>query len=242
MPTRLDLNADLGEGFGAWKSGDDDALLRVITSANVACGFHAGDPSIMRRVCERAVEHGVAIGAQVGYRDLAGFGRRRIDIAPDDLTAEVLYQLGALAGFARAAGDRVRYLKPHGALYNTAARDPVQAGAIVAALKLWTEPLPVLTQAGSGVGSAGNRGRITRRRRGIRRPGLPADGLLQPRTEPGRGAARCRRRSWPGRSGWPAPAGFRAVTGEQIRSRPGRSAYTVTPRARSRSPERCAPG
>src|SRR5579875_1057131 len=84
-PVRIDLNADLGEGFGIWRLGDDEALLDVVTSANVACGFHAGDPVTMRRVCSVAAERGVAIGAQVGYRDLAGFGRRRIDVAPDDL-------------------------------------------------------------------------------------------------------------------------------------------------------------
>ncbi len=145
---RLDLNADLGEGFGHWQLGDDEALLDVVTSANVACGFHAGDPMIMRRVCEQAVARGVAIGAQVSYRDLAGFGRRRIDMEPDELTAEVLYQLGALDGFARAAGDRVRYLKPHGALYSAAATDPVQAGAIVAAVRAWPVALPLLTLPG----------------------------------------------------------------------------------------------
>lgn len=145
---RLDLNADLGEGFGRWRLGDDEALLDVVTSANVACGFHAGDPMIMRRVCEQAVERGVAIGAQVSYRDLAGFGRRRIDMEPAELTAEVLYQLGALDGFARVAGDRVRYLKPHGALYSAAASDPVQAAAIVAAVRAWPTPLPLLTLPG----------------------------------------------------------------------------------------------
>ena len=96
----VDLNSDLGEGFGQWRLGGDDALLGVVTSANVACGFHASDPSIMHRVCARAAETGVAIGAQVGYRDLAGFGRRFIDVEPDELTADVLYQIGALEAFA----------------------------------------------------------------------------------------------------------------------------------------------
>ncbi|HKC29357.1 MAG TPA: LamB/YcsF family protein, partial [Jatrophihabitans sp.] len=117
---RIDLNADLGEGFGLWRLGDDEALLDVITSANVACGFHAGDPRTMRRICDEAADRGVVIGAQVGYQDLRGFGRRRIEIDPDDLAADVLYQLGALDGCARAAGTGVRYVKPHGALYNTA--------------------------------------------------------------------------------------------------------------------------
>src|SRR2546430_5916323 len=129
----MDLNADLGECFGVWRLGDDDALLSLLTSANVACGFHAGDPSTMRRVCAAAVSRGVAIGAQVGYRDLAGFGRRRIEYDPAELRDDVLYQLGALDGFARMAGDRVRYVKPHGALYNTAVTDEGQAGAVVSA-------------------------------------------------------------------------------------------------------------
>ena len=140
----IDLNADLGESFGAWRLGDDDALLELVTSANVACGFHAGDPVTMRRVCARAAERGVRIGAQVGYRDLAGFGRRRIDIDPEDLTAEVIYQLGALDAFARASGSRVRYVKPHGALYNTAADDSGQASAIAAAVAAVDPELLVL--------------------------------------------------------------------------------------------------
>src|SRR3569833_2955415 len=104
----IDLNADLGEGFGPWRLGDDLDLLSIVTSANVACGFHAGDPLIMRRTCAAAVERGVTIGAQVSYRDLAGFGRREMDVAPDELTAEVLYQIAALDGVARAEGGRVR--------------------------------------------------------------------------------------------------------------------------------------
>src|SRR5689334_8306184 len=147
----IDLNADLGEGFGRWPLGDDDALLAVVTSANVACGFHAGDPSIMRRVCAGAVERGVRIGAQVGYRDLAGFGRRAIDYDPDELTADVLYQVGALDAFARAAGDRVRYVKPHGALYNRIVHDEAQAAAVVAAVAAYDRSLPRLGLPGSAV-------------------------------------------------------------------------------------------
>jgi UPF0271 protein len=141
---QIDLNADLGEGFGIWRLGDDRALLDVVTSANIACGFHAGDPTIMRTTCEMAIERGVAIGAQVGYRDLAGFGRRAIAIAPDDLAADVLYQLGALDAFARAAGDRIRYLKPHGALYHAAASDQAIARAVVRAAREFSPTLPVL--------------------------------------------------------------------------------------------------
>ncbi len=124
----VDLNSDLGEGFGIWKLGDDEALLDIVTSANVACGFHAGDPNILRRVCDAAVSRGVSIGAQVSYRDLAGFGRRSIDVDAATLTNDVIYQIGALDGFARVAGSRVRYVKPHGALYNRTVHDGAAGG------------------------------------------------------------------------------------------------------------------
>jgi len=145
----VDLNSDLGEGFGQWTLGDDDALLGVVTSANVACGFHAGDPVILRRVCDRAASAGVAIGAQVGYRDLAGFGRRFVDVEPDALTQDVLYQVGALEAFARVAGTRVRYVKPHGALYNTIVAHEDQAAAVVRAVAEYDRTLPVLGLPGS---------------------------------------------------------------------------------------------
>ena len=145
----MDLNADLGEGFGRWELGDDDALLDVVTSANVACGFHAGDGVTMRRVCERAAERGVAIGAQVGYRDLAGFGRRFVDVEPYALTQDVLYQLGALQAFAAVAGSRVRYVKPHGALYNAIVGHEEQAAAVVQAVLEHDPALPVLGLPGS---------------------------------------------------------------------------------------------
>ncbi|MGH3411457.1 MAG: LamB/YcsF family protein [Marmoricola sp.] len=145
----IDLNADLGESFGQWQLGDDESLLGVVTSANVACGFHAGDPTVLRRACDLAAERGVVIGAQVGYRDLAGFGRRFIDVAPDELTNDVLYQIGALEAFARVAGTRVRYLKPHGALYNAIVHHRAQAAAVVEAVRLYDPALPVLGLPGS---------------------------------------------------------------------------------------------
>jgi 5-oxoprolinase (ATP-hydrolysing) subunit A len=151
---RIDLNADLGEGFGVWRLGDDESLLPLITSANVACGFHAGDPVTMRRVCVGAARHGVAIGAQVSYRDLAGFGRRRMDMAADELAADVLYQIGALDACARSAGVRVRYVKPHGALYNTAADDPRQAAAVAAGVVAYGASLPLLGLPGSALATA----------------------------------------------------------------------------------------
>ncbi|MET7388486.1 5-oxoprolinase subunit PxpA [Streptomyces sp. NPDC005385] len=142
--TRIDLNADLGEGFGRWRLTDDEQLLSVVTSANVACGFHAGDAATMRRVCELAAERGVRIGAQVSYRDLAGFGRRAMDVPSDELAAEVAYQIGALEVFARAAGSRVAYVKPHGALYNRIVHDEEQAAAVVEGVALAGAGLPVL--------------------------------------------------------------------------------------------------
>ncbi|WP_432883348.1 LamB/YcsF family protein [Kribbella sp. CA-245084] len=145
----MDLNADMGEGFGSWSMGDDSALLDVVTSANVACGFHAGDPSTMRRATAEAVERGVAIGAHVGYADKPGFGRRFLDIEPAALRDEVVYQLGALDAFARIAGDRVRYVKPHGALYNTIGHHVEQATAVVAAVAEYDKTLPVLGLPGS---------------------------------------------------------------------------------------------
>jgi UPF0271 protein len=149
----MDLNADLGEGFGSWHMTDDEALLSVVTSANVACGFHAGDAVTMRRVCELAAARGVRIGAHVAYRDLAGFGRRSMDVPPDELAADVAYQIGALEAFARAAGTRVAYVKPHGALYNRVVHDAEQAAAVVDGIRLaggaGHAPLAVLGLPGS---------------------------------------------------------------------------------------------
>jgi UPF0271 protein len=148
-PAAVDLNADLGESYGTWRLGDDEALLSVVTSANIACGFHAGDPLTIRRACAAAVARGVTIGAQVSYHDLAGFGRREMTVPAAELTAEVLYQVAALDGVARAEGGRVGYVKPHGALYNRIARDPEQAGAVVAAIAAYDPALPLLTLPGS---------------------------------------------------------------------------------------------
>jgi UPF0271 protein len=181
----IDLNSDLGEGFGVWTLGDDEALLEVVTSANVACGFHAGDPDILRRVCALAAERGVAIGAHVGYRDLAGFGRRAMDVEPHRLTNDVIYQIGALDGFARVAGTRVRYVKPHGALYNTAVHDEGQAAAVVEAIHLYDESLPVMGLPGSALlTTAGTAGLRTIGEAFADRGYTPA-GTLVPRSQPG---------------------------------------------------------
>jgi UPF0271 protein len=180
----VDLNADLGEGFGIWQLGDDNALLDVITSANVACGFHAGDPLTMRRVCEQAASRGVAIGAQVGYRDLAGFGRRRIDVAHDELAADVLYQMGALAAAAIAAGARLRYVKPHGALYNTAADDPGQADAVAEAIAAYDRSLPLLGLPNSAMAAAAADHGLTFVAEGFADRAYLASGRLMSRREP----------------------------------------------------------
>jgi UPF0271 protein len=155
----IDLNCDLGESFGAWALGgadSDAALLKVVTSANVACGFHAGDPRTLQHTVAAAAEAGVVVGAQVSYPDLVGFGRRAMDVAADDLVADVLYQVGALEAFCRVAGTRVAYLKPHGALYNRVADDRVQAEAVVEAVRLYDARLPVLTLPGSALAEAAN--------------------------------------------------------------------------------------
>ncbi|TKJ19004.1 5-oxoprolinase subunit PxpA [Blastococcus sp. CCUG 61487] len=185
MSSTVDLNADLGEGFGVWRLGDDDALLRVITSANVACGFHAGDPSTMRRVCASAVAGGVAIGAQVSYRDLAGFGRRFIDVEPGELADDVLYQLAALDGIARAEGGRVGYVKPHGALYNATVGHAEQARAVVDAVVAYDPGLPVLGLPGSALLRTAEAAGLRPIAEGFADRQYTPDGHLVPRGGPG---------------------------------------------------------
>jgi UPF0271 protein len=183
--TFVDLNADLGEGLGIWRLGDDDALLSLVSSANVACGFHAGDPTTMRRVCAAAAERGVAVGAQVGYRDLHGFGRRRIDYDPAELRDELIYQLAALEGFCRVADSRLRYVKPHGALYNTAMIDERQAGAVVAAIVAYDPALPVLCLPGSELARRADEAGLRVVAEGYADRAYRPDGTLVPRGEPG---------------------------------------------------------
>lgn len=148
MPS-IDLNSDLGESFGQWSMGDDAAMLDIVTSANVACGFHAGDPAGILRTLKAAAAKGVTIGAHVAYPDLVGFGRRNMDIASDELTADVIYQIGALQALATAAGTTVRYVKPHGALYNTIAHDTRQALAVIEAIRAVDARLVMVALAGS---------------------------------------------------------------------------------------------
>jgi 5-oxoprolinase (ATP-hydrolysing) subunit A len=181
----IDLNADLGESFGTWTLGDDAALMGVITSANIACGFHAGDPLTLRRACAMAAAGAVTIGAQVSYRDLAGFGRREMDVPAEELAAELLYQIAALDGIARTEGSRVRYVKPHGALYHRVARDPGQAAALVEAIGAYNPALALLTQvSGHAARLAGAAGiRVVSEAYADR--AYSADGSLVPRGQPG---------------------------------------------------------
>ncbi len=145
----IDLNSDLGESLGVWRMGDDAAMLDIVSSANVACGFHAGDPAGILRTLRQAKERGVAVGAHVAYRDLVGFGRRNMDVDSADLRADVIYQIGALKGLAVAAGTAVRYVKPHGALYNTIAHDERQARDVIAAIREIDAGLVLVALAGS---------------------------------------------------------------------------------------------
>ncbi|MFW2332576.1 LamB/YcsF family protein [Ilumatobacter sp.] len=184
MPA-IDLNSDLGESYGIWQLGDDASMLELVSSANVACGFHAGDPSTLRRVCRSAADHLVTIGAQVSYPDLLGFGRRFIDIDPGELRDAVLYQLGALDGFAQVAGTGVGYVKPHGALYHACISHPEQAEAVVAAAHEYDPSMAVLGAPGSPLlAVADAMGMEPVAEAFADRAYLP-DGRLVPRTQPG---------------------------------------------------------
>src|SRR4051795_5274793 len=181
----VDLNSDLGEGYGAWQLGDDLAMLDLVTSANIACGFHAGDPLTIERTVTAAAERGVRIGAQVSYPDLVGFGRRRMDVPADQLTADVLYQIGAVAAFCRAAGTRLAYVKPHGALYNRIVDDAQQAQAVCAAITRYVDGLPLLTLPGSVAADVAERVGLPVVFEGFADRAYTPEGRLLPRSEPG---------------------------------------------------------
>ncbi|HHR5884026.1 TPA: LamB/YcsF family protein [Providencia alcalifaciens] len=149
MNKKIDLNSDLGESFGQWQMGNDEAILGLVSSANIACGFHAGSPDGILKTLIAAKKHGVTVGAHVGYPDLVGFGRRNMDIASNELTADVIYQIGALQGLAKAAGTEVRYVKPHGALYNTIAHDKRQAMAVIEGILAIDSHLTLVALAGA---------------------------------------------------------------------------------------------
>ncbi len=183
--TSIDLNCDLGESFGAWRMGDDAAVMPWITSANIACGFHAGDFSTMHKTVHLAMRHGVAIGAHVSLPDLQGFGRREMRLAPAEAHALTLYQIGALAAFARAAGTRLAHVKPHGALYNQAAKDAALAEAIARAVHDFDPTLILVGLAGSALPRAGAALGLAVAHEAFADRRYAADGSLLPRGEPG---------------------------------------------------------
>lgn len=184
MRDRCDLNADLGESFGAWRMGDDDALLAQISSCNIACGFHAGDPLTMQRTVAAALRHGVAIGAHPSLPDLVGFGRREMRVAADELQALTLYQCAALDGFVRAAGARLRHVKPHGALYGMLARDAQLAAAFVAAVATLDRALTIVGPPLGALRAATSEAGLRYAGEGFADRGYLADGSLVPRDRP----------------------------------------------------------
>ena len=181
----VDLNCDLGESFGRYRIGADEALMQYITSANIACGYHAGDPLVMDRTVRLAVEHGVGIGAHPGFPDLVGFGRRAMQLSSEEIENCILYQVGALAGFARAAGVELAHVKPHGALYNMAAKDLELAKAIVHGIARFSEELIMVCLAGSAMVEAAEEAGLRVAREGFADRAYNPDGTLRSRKLPG---------------------------------------------------------
>jgi 5-oxoprolinase (ATP-hydrolysing) subunit A len=184
-PSHLDLNCDLGESFGACTIGADAEVMPYITSANVACGYHGGDPGVMRRTVRLAREHGVAVGAHPGFPDLAGFGRREMRLSPQEIEDVVLYQIGALEGIARSEGVRLAHVKPHGALYNMAARDRAMADAIARAVRAFDPSLVLFVLPWSEMQKAGEATGLAVAPEGFADRAYEPDGSLAPRTRPG---------------------------------------------------------
>jgi UPF0271 protein len=182
---QIDLNSDIGESFGAYRLGADEQVLRSITSANVACGYHAGDPSVMRRTVRLARDAGVAVGAHPGFPDLAGFGRRDIRMTPREVEDMLLYQIGALAGIAAAEGVRLAHVKAHGALYNMAVRDSTLARAIARAVKSFDPGLALFGLPGSELLRAGEEAGLPVAAEGFADRSYEPDGSLTPRSRPG---------------------------------------------------------
>jgi len=181
----IDLNCDLGESFGRYTLGEDAKIMPFITSANIACGFHAGDPSVMQATVRLARQHGVAIGAHPGWPDLQGFGRREITVSPQEVEALVLYQIGALAGFAKAEGLDLRHVKPHGALYNQSAKDATLAESIARAVKRFSAGLILVGLAGSELVKAGAALGLQVANEAFPDRGYNPDGTLMSRKLPG---------------------------------------------------------
>ena len=181
----MDLNSDVGESFGNWTFGHDASIIGSVSSANVACGFHAGDPAGIRATCSAAAAAGVTVGAHPGYRDLAGFGRRFMDVDPGELTDDVIYQIGALQALARAAGTSVQYVKPHGALYNTIAVHERQARAVVRAVREVDDALPLLVLPGSVIETEARSAGLRTVAEAFADRAYQPDGALVSRREPG---------------------------------------------------------
>jgi 5-oxoprolinase (ATP-hydrolysing) subunit A len=182
---KINLNADMGESFGAWTMGDDAALLEVVGAANIACGFHAGDPLVMRTTVRLALARGVDLGAHPSYPDLQGFGRRPMQMAPAELEAALIYQLGALAGVAAAEGGRLVHVKPHGALSNRACEDPTLADTVVCAIRAYDRNLILLAPALSELSQAGRRAGLAVAEEIFADRAYTETGSLVPRREPG---------------------------------------------------------
>ena len=181
----VDMNSDMGESFGNYKLGMDDKILEIVTSANIACGFHAGDPSVMKKTVALAVKNGAALGAHPGYPDLVGFGRRKMDIAPSDVYNMVVYQVGALAAFAKAAGTRLQHVKPHGAMYNMAAKDAKLAEAIAQAVYDVDKDLILYAQGGTESIKAAEKIGLRTASEVFADRSYQDDGTLTPRSQPG---------------------------------------------------------
>lgn len=185
MSKKIDLNCDVGESYGAYRIGADEALMEWITSANVACGYHAGDPLVMDRTVRLAIQYGVGIGAHPGFPDLLGFGRRQMQLGPDEIENYILYQVGALAAFARASGAELAHVKPHGALYNMAARDVETARAIVRGVARAGSDLILVGLAGSVMVEAAREAGVRTAREGFADRAYNPDGTLRSRKLPG---------------------------------------------------------
>jgi UPF0271 protein len=181
----IDLNADVGESLGPWLMGEDARLIPLVSSVNVACGAHAGDPLTIQRTVATAVAHGIAIGAHPGYPDLVGFGRRDLDMAADELEASIVYQVGAVAAFARTMGSELRHVKPHGALYNRAARDRSVADSIARAVRSISPDLILVGLAGSAILEAGTEAGLSVAAEAFADRAYEPDGSLRSRRLPG---------------------------------------------------------
>jgi len=182
---RVDLNADVGEAFGARRVGDDEPIFRYVTSANVACGFHAGDPNIIAATIKAAAAHSVSVGAHPSYPDTTGFGRRSMEISPDELESAIAYQIGAVSAIGRSLGVKIAHVKPHGALYNDAAKNPVLAAAVARSVAAYDRDIILVGLAGSHSIAAAKAAGLRTAAEAFCDRAYEADGSLRSRTHPG---------------------------------------------------------